>query len=68
MLSTLLGMCSLYTHTPTSHIRFLVHIVFPALYFSGVFNHDGKCVQRGQAEEKWNEWEGNLKEEKMKRK
>lgn len=47
----------------------LLIFYFFLLFVSLLFSHrEGKCVQRGQAEEKWNEWEGNLKEEKMKRK
>lgn len=48
-----------------SLLAFYFFLLFVSLLF---FHHEGKCVQRGQAEEKWNEWEGNLKEEKMKRK
>lgn len=50
MLSTLLGLCTLQAHSPPP--LFLVHIFFPffpVFHFSDIFHHDGKCMQRGQA-------------------
>lgn len=63
MLSTLLALPSL--QPLPSWLIFYFFLLFVSLLF---FHHEGKCMQRGQAEEKWNEWEGNLKEKKMKRK